>query len=247
MNMNVHAKLIGLLLLGVILASACTQTYSQAPLGTPTLISTGLFVSPFPSGQDPLQIVANLGTETAMAKTEIAGGTTTPGTPGTPMTATATATGPSLTPTIGTPIIVVVTTPVPVTVNPGVTITPRLTVIVPTISSTRPGSYTLHEGEFPYCIARRFNVNPDDLLSANGITDGGIFYPGRTLTIPQTGSWPGDPALHNHPDTYTVDTSTTTIYGVACYYGNVYPESIASANNLALSTTLTIGQRLAIP
>ncbi len=67
---------LGVLILGMILVSACTQTYSQAPLATPTLISTGLFVSPFPSGQDPLQVVANLGTQTAAAKTAQAGGGT---------------------------------------------------------------------------------------------------------------------------------------------------------------------------
>ena len=73
-------RLLTAVLLGAAVASGCTQTYSQAPLATPTLISTGLFVSPFPSGQDPLQVVANLGTQTAVAKTAEAGGATTPGT-----------------------------------------------------------------------------------------------------------------------------------------------------------------------
>ena len=41
MNKNLNVRLTGILLVGMILASACTQTYSQAPLGTPTLISTG--------------------------------------------------------------------------------------------------------------------------------------------------------------------------------------------------------------
>ena len=117
----------------------------------------------------------------------------------------------------------------------------------PTTAVGRPATYTLQQGEFPYCIARRFNVNPDDLLSINGITDGGLFYPGRTLTIPQTGSFPGDRSLHNHPDTYTVDTSDTTIYGVACYYGDVLPQDIAGANGITLSSALTVGQRLTIP
>src|SRR5512139_2677625 len=74
-------KLVLILLLGAAGLSACTQAYSQAPLATPSPISTGLFVSPFPSGQDPLQVVAQLGTQTAMAKTaEAGGGTTIPGT-----------------------------------------------------------------------------------------------------------------------------------------------------------------------
>jgi LysM repeat protein len=125
--------------------------------------------------------------------------------------------------------------------------TPQIVNTVPTTSVGRPATYTLQAGEFPYCIARRFNVNPDDLLTINGITEGGILYPGRTLTIPQTGSWPGDRSLHNHPDTYTVDSSDTTIYRVACYYGDVVPQDIASANGLSLSSSLTIGQKLIIP
>src|SRR5512135_2054217 len=96
--------LTGLLLIGVMLASACTQTYSQTPLGTPTLIPTGLFVSPFPSGQDPLQIIAQLGTQTAAAETATAGGTVAAspalGTPSTATTGTvATPTGPTATAT----------------------------------------------------------------------------------------------------------------------------------------------------
>src|SRR3989304_701772 len=86
-----YGRLLFILVTGVTVASACTQTYSQAPLATPTLISTGLFVSPFPSGQDPLQIGADLGTQTAVAKTAEAGGAATPGTSvavtGTPVTA----------------------------------------------------------------------------------------------------------------------------------------------------------------
>ncbi len=241
MKKNPNVQLAGALLLAAILASACTQTYSQAPLATPTLLPTGLFVSPFPSGQDPLQIVADLGTQTAMAKTAEASGTATLGTP-------VTVTGPSLTPTVGTPVTLAVTTPAPVTVMPGSTTTPYSTVVIPTVSSVRPTSYTLQQGEFVFCIARRYNLNPDDVLAMNNIVDSQTVYPGLTLTIPQTGSFPGVRAWHSHPDTYTVSgNNDTTIYGVACYYGDIFPETIAAANNLPLSTTLTIGQQLTIP
>jgi LysM repeat protein len=243
-------RLISITLLAMLAASACTQTYSQAPLATPTLISTGLFVSPFPSGQDPLKIVADLGTQTAVAKTALAQGTTTPPTAAAAVTNTPAATSSTTgaTATQGSAVTAAATTLAASTIVPATkSPTPQVTVSGPTAAVTRPGTYTLQAGEFPYCIARRFNVNPDDLLSVNGITDGGLFYPGRTLTIPQTGSWPGTRSLHSHPDTYTVDSSDTTIYGVACYYGDVLPESIASANGLSLSSTLTVGQKLTIP
>jgi LysM repeat protein len=233
--------LTGLMLLTMFLSSGCTQTYSQAPLATPTLISTGLFVSPFPAGQDPLKIVADLGTQTAMAKTAVVAGTVTPGTP-----ATSAPAGTAPTATFGIGVTAGVTTPVAATVVPiSKSATPQA--VIPTNSSVRPASYTLQFGEFPYCIARRFNLNPDALLAANGLTATSPVSPGLTLTIPQTGSFPGERSLHAHPDTYTVDTSDTTIYGVACYYGDVQPQSIASANGLSLSSALTIGQRLTIP
>jgi LysM repeat protein len=221
--------LLSIIVLGTVLASACTQTYSQAPRSTPTLIPTGLFVSPFPSTQDAVKIVADLGTQTAMAKTAQAGGATLPP-------------GPAATPGVNE-----LGTPGPATVEPA------LTEAAPNATSSgggasgRPTTYTLQPGEFPYCIARRFNVNPSDLLSANGLADGSVLYPGRTLTIPQTGSFPGDRSLHNHPDTYTVDTSDATIYSVACYYGDVFPQDIAGANGLSTSSQLSVGQQLKIP
>lgn len=251
-----HKKLgvlTGLLTMALLL-SACDLRYSSPPLATPTLIPTGLFVSPFPSGQDPLKVVADLGTQTALAKaTQDA---ETPGTPVTPGTVTPTVpagtvitpqNGASLTPTSGISITLVSTTPAPATVVPGSSsVTPS--VVVPTVSSTRPTTYTLQEGEFVYCISRRFNLNPNDVLALNNIVDSETVYPGLTLKIPQTGTFPGDRAWHTRPATYTVTGSgDTSIYGVACYYGDIFPETIAKANNLALSATLSIGQKLTIP
>jgi len=229
MQTEAQGRLLGILAIGMLLVSACTQTYSQAPAATRTLISTGLFVSPFPSGQDPLQIVADLGTRTAMAKTAAAGGTGAPGTTDT-----------NLTPGAATP---AAATVVPVTGSAE----PLATSVVSTGAVGSPSSYTLQAGEFPYCIARRFNINPDQLLSANGITDGSLFESGLTLSIPQAGPFPGDRTLHAHPDTYTVDSADTTIPGVACYYGDVLPQDIASANGLSPSSALTVGQQLSIP
>src|SRR5574340_107993 len=246
MHKTSHVWIVGVLMLGVMLASACTQTYSQAPLATPTLISTGLFVSPFPAGQDPLQVVANLGTQTAAAKTaQAGGGTTTPSTAvaisGTPATQAAA----SATPTVGTPATTGASTSAAATVVPATQ--------KPTQQSTSPiatsvvvaqSSYIIQQGEFPYCLARRFNISPDQLLSANGITDSTVLYSGKSLVIPQSaGPFPGDRAWHDHPTTYTVPSADTTINSVACWFGDVLPQDIASANGLTLSSTLTTGQQ----
>jgi LysM repeat protein len=111
----------------------------------------------------------------------------------------------------------------------------------------RPSSYTLQNGEFPYCIARRFNVDPDALLSLSGITSPDLYYPGLTLTIPQSGAFPGSRMLASHPTTYNVLSGDETVYSVACKFGDVDPASIASKNNISISAKLTAGQQLQIP
>ena len=114
-------------------------------------------------------------------------------------------------------------------------------------SGARPGSYTLQEGEFPYCIARRFNVNPDELLSLNGINRGTTVGPGTTLQIPQSGDpFPAARALRAHPAVYTVR-SGDTIYAVACYFGDVDPMAIATSNGLSSPYTLSVGSTINIP
>lgn len=109
-----------------------------------------------------------------------------------------------------------------------------------------PDSYTLQPGEFPFCIARRFDVNPYDLLSLNGLSDTTVVQPGTTLRIPQSGSWPGDRSLINHPANYTVRAGDT-IYSIACAFGDVSPDMIALQNSLSSPFTLNSGQVLVIP
>lgn len=229
------------------LITACTQSLSQAPLATPTLISTGLFVSPFPSVENPMAMIEEFAKQTAAAQTVAAGGPT--GTPGTPQAIVTLSTvitaqvGGSITPTAtaGTPTNANSVPTTPVVITPG---GPTATPIPPGV---RPATYTLQSGEFPYCIARRFNVNPDDLLSMNGLSSGNIYMPGITLKIPQTGVFPGDRALASHPTTYTVASTDETIFGVACRYGDVDPAVLASTNGLSVSADLTSGQQLKIP
>ena len=120
----------------------------------------------------------------------------------------------------------------------------------PLVETARPGTYTLQKGEFPYCIARRFNVNPRELMSLNGLSvaQSTALQPGLALQIPQTGNpFPGTRALQPHPTTYTVQSSTETIYSVACKFGDVDPVNIANQNGLVAPYTLAFGQILNIP
>ena len=46
-----------IIMIATILLSACTQSLSSAPAATPTLIATGLFVSPVASVENPMDII----------------------------------------------------------------------------------------------------------------------------------------------------------------------------------------------
>lgn len=110
-----------------------------------------------------------------------------------------------------------------------------------------PATYTLQKGEFPFCIARRFNVNQTELLALNGLTLSSKPGVGMTLKIPQTGNpFVTDRSLKDHPTTYTV-ASGDTIYSIACKFGDVGPDMIALANNLEAPYSLSSGQTLHIP
>jgi LysM repeat protein len=128
-------------------------------------------------------------------------------------------------------------TPLPPTATP-----------IPTAAElTVPNTYTLKKGEFPFCLARRFNVDVNSLLSANNLARGATYPEGLTLTIPKNGpAFQGERMLLTHPVTYTV-LSGDTFYNIACRYGNVYPEQIASVNNMSVNDTLQAGTQLSIP
>jgi LysM repeat protein len=224
-----------ILVLVSIIASACNQPYSQPPSATNTPINPdSLFGSPIggPTDMTDVQIFAT-GTSLALTGTLAAGVL-----PETPLGATQ-------------PAITETSTPL-VALNPTSTITATLAVSG-TLSTAlppgpRPSTYALQKGEFPYCIARRFDVNPEELLTLNGLTRGDIYYPNFTLKIPQTGNpFPPPRARQTHPTTYTVVASDQTVAGVACVFGDVYPSAIAQANGISESAAVTAGQVLSIP
>ncbi len=112
---------------------------------------------------------------------------------------------------------------------------------------TVPATYTLQKNEFPFCIARRFNVDPGDLLRMNGLNTYSVYYAGMALRIPQTGrGFPGNRALQPHPASYKVGPNDT-IFSIACVFGDVDPMAIAYVNGLQAPYRLSAGQTLQIP
>jgi LysM repeat protein len=233
----------------VVALTSCTLPYSASskPQVTPSPTERA-FTDPMEQG-NRMAIVEDIATGTAAALTAVAGGGTgtpvggTPLTPSDQITFTPTpiiAGGITMTPSL-TPIAVGGVTTVPTT--------PVATLPPPTAIVNRPGTYILQTNEFVFCIARRFNVDPDDILSLNGLVDSETVYAGMVLTMPQSGSFPGDRALRPHPATYVVTgNQDTNVYGVACQFGDVDPARIVQANpTLSLASVLTIGQSISIP
>lgn len=219
------------LLLVAILISACEQPYSTPPAVTNTpLDPNSFFTTPISSQPANMQDVQNATTQTALASVASP-------TPGVATSAPASGATPTMTPIIN----------LPPTATQAVAVVPTTAPATSAPSGPKPGTYVLKQGEFPYCIARRFNVDPDALLSLSGLSDGVLYPPGTVLTIPQSGSFPGNRMLKNHPAPYTVVTSDETVYSIACLFGDVDPSAIASNNNISVDADLTAGQTLNIP
>lgn len=231
----VKTKQIGCLLAMAFFLAGCTISYSNPPTGSPKFDGTSVYST----NAGPVATMNALRTafiqQTAQAR----------GDSGTPAGATNTSSFSTVavTPTVET--------------TPGAQDTPAATptatqpaapVAVATSTPGVPSSYKIHEGETIYCLARRFDIDPVDILAVNN-NDPDV-YPDDVITIPQNGNpFPGERALHPHPAnmSYIVTADYNTIYKIGCYFGDVDPNRIIAANSLKDPFTLTSGQKIVIP
>ena len=164
-----------LLVLGLV---GCVQRASTAPKGAGSPTAEGEFPVPG-STEDVMGQLESFATQTAIA---LSGGTVVapPATSapaqaqGTPVSTPASQ--PAAQPTASAAVQAGSPTKTPI--------------IVPTATPGKPTSWTLHQGEHPYCIARRFDVNPNALMDASGLSGGSNFSVGTVLKIPQNGGIP---------------------------------------------------------
>jgi LysM repeat protein len=240
MNMKRFLVIFVVIVALVVSTSSCVRSkVKPIPIGTPSAGGTTVGTVDV-MGQLELFV-----TQTAMAASGKPVGTGVPGAqktpeattaPGVP-TSTAEPGAPTSTPEVPTE---AVATAVPA--GPTSTLRP-----FPTSTPGIPKSYTLQTGEFIYCIARRFNVNPTELLSVNGLGSGSLVFAGMEIKIPQSGNpFPDGRALKPHPTNYTV-ASGDTLNTIACSFGSADPNTIAAANGLTPPYKLTSGQSLYIP
>jgi LysM repeat protein len=223
-----------LLAMGFFLAG-CTISYSNPPTGSPKTDGT----SAYSTNSGPVATMNALRTafiqQTAQARGES----------GTPAGATNTASFSTVavTPTVET------TSGAQNTPATAPTATQAVTPpSAPTSTPGVPKTYKIHEGETYYCLGRRFDIDPADILAANN-NDPDV-YPDDVIAIPQSGDpFPGERALHPHTANmaYTVTADYDTIYKIGCYFGDVDPNRIITANSLKDPFTLTLGQKIVIP
>ncbi len=163
--------------LGLVLitaSAACVKPASKAP-GTAATATPAKGTFPVPGTNDVMGQLESFATQTAIALSGVPAATLPPD------EATTVPGGPTAVPPAATPVPEVVqATAVPAAVV--ATQAPY-----PTLTPGIPKSYTLQKGEFPFCIARRFNVDPGELLNQNGLGTNSIVYAGLALKIPQTG------------------------------------------------------------
>jgi LysM repeat protein len=237
MEENMKSRnILGLLLL-IVLAiglTACTRSASTAP-------DASTIPGPEAATQEGMNMIQELATQTAIAESGQLPSDGTPQPTVDPLGSLPPLDGGTATvaaPADGTSPDAAVSSP-----------TPELVAVAqPTVETVRPATYTLQKGEFPYCIARRFNVNPADLLSMNGLSvaQSSALQPGLVLKVPSSGAFGAERALLPHPAQYTVQAGDS-IYSIACKYGDVDPVNIAAVNALAAPYTLTVGTVLQIP
>ncbi|PRY68539.1 LysM repeat protein [Glaciihabitans tibetensis] len=124
-------------------------------------------------------------------------------------------------------------------------------VAAPSASSSTE-RYTIGTGDTVSSIASNFGVSVQAILSANGLGWSSVIFPGRTLTIPRSGTaevfetvaMVSPIASTTVTEEYTIR-SGDTLGGIATKFG-VSVSSLLSANNLSMSSLIFGGQTLKI-
>ncbi len=146
----------------------------------------------------------------------------------------------SSTPTVEEP----TETATPVETESSVATTPTATPI--------PGGqveYTVKPGDWIWKIARDYNVDPQDIIDLNGLSDPSDISPGMVLKIPLSETTTEATAVVGTPVaggvTHVVQPGEW-IWQIARTYG-VDPQAIINANNLSDPANIYPGQELIIP
>ena len=112
--------------------------------------------------------------------------------------------------------------------------------VIPKEEEPEPGEYTIYivkAGDNLYSIAKRYDINVNDLIKYNNLSTTGLSI-GQQLLIP---------AISNNQDEYDtyIVQSGDTLYQIARRF-NTDTDKLMDINNLS-SNILTIGQKILVP
>jgi nucleoid-associated protein YgaU len=207
------------ILLALVLTSACTLRASKPPASQATATSELLFLT-------STTVSDAVATQTAAVKPAVATATTEPKAVEQPTAA-----------------------PTEAQAGGGQTVSENQAQAQPIPTLSRPSTYALQKGEWPICIARRYDLNLSSLFSLNGYNMNSRPQVGAVMKIPSTGNWDssahGARALRSHTD-YKVQAGDT-VYTIACYFGDVSPEGILAANGFSSAADVKSGNTVKIP
>ncbi|MHB1133008.1 MAG: LysM peptidoglycan-binding domain-containing M23 family metallopeptidase [Chloroflexota bacterium] len=104
-------------------------------------------------------------------------------------------------------------------------------------------THVVKSGDTLYGIGMKYGVEPDEIATANGLSDPSRLRVGQQLEIP-TGTGAGAPQASGE-QTYTV-ASGDTLGAIADRFG-ISEQSLAAANGITNPNRIQVGQTLAIP
>jgi LysM repeat protein len=225
--MGKNRLMIALFLLIALTLTACTRaaTSSNPDVDSQTEGEGGL---PFPTSDFPPMDIL----ETAAAATMTAQS----GQPQVPAATTA--------PEVDAPQ-AATATPEPTAVAPTAVPTEEPSPTVETVACTSP--YKVSAGEWVYSIARKCGLDPDEIISVNGLLFPFTLYPDDELQLPSgtDGTSGQTTSTATCPSPYMVKLGDW-VFSIAQKCGST-AEAIVAANNLAFPYTIYPGDALTIP
>lgn len=100
--------------------------------------------------------------------------------------------------------------------------------------------YVVKEGDTLFAIAETYGITPEKIFEANGLQDGGVLTPGKTLIIPTSQQATSNPLI----GAYTIKEGDT-LSAIAQTFGTTV-DTLMQLNNLT-DSNIFIGQTLYVP
>jgi len=130
---------------------------------------------------------------------------------------------------------------------PEATQTPVIVVNSPTPGAAQTQTYVVQPGEWVYSIARKFEIDPNDIIALNNLQYPFDLEVGQEITLPAARSSSNGPnATVVAGGTEYIVRAGDSVYSIAQAHGVDY-ESIIGVNNLVFPYNIYPGDRLIIP